>query len=259
MIIYAFRAKSIKKAALLIFAGIICIAITIALIYNLQDISVFATASRDLPIYYVDSREKTAAITFDCAWGDSDIPQILDTLKKENVYATFFIVGQWAEKYPNTVKMIADAGHDVANHGYSHLRMGALDPGKISSEITLCSQKLEQISGKKVDLFRPPYGDYSNNVVATARKLNHHTIQWNVDSLDWKPGISQQEILNRVMNKIKPGAIILFHNDTPHTAKILPTIISTLKNNGYSLQPVSNLIMRENYRIDFDGKQKSKE
>ena len=155
--------------------------------------------------------------------------------------------------------MIAAEGHDIANHSYSHLRMGALDNARITSEIQLCGDKLREVSGKKIDLFRPPYGDYSNNVVATARKLGYYTIQWNVDSLDWKPDIGVGEIKNRVVTRLDPGSIILFHNDTAHTAAILPEIIDAIKNMGYRLVPVSELILREDFYMDFDGRQKKKE
>ncbi|MGI6777018.1 MAG: polysaccharide deacetylase family protein [Acetivibrionales bacterium] len=214
---------------------------------------------RDIPIYSVECNGKKASITFDCAWGAEDIPKILDILKNENVKATFFIVGQWAEKFPEKVKMIANDGHDIGNHSYSHLRMGALDREKIKSEISLGGTKLSTISGRKVELFRPPYGDYSNNVVSVARSLGYYTIQWNVDSLDWKPGISRDYILSRVVTGIKPGSIILFHNDTPHTVAILPDIIKSLKKGGYEFLPVSQLIIRDNYEIDFEGRQRRKE
>lgn len=214
--------------------------------------------SRDLPIYCVESNEKKASITFDCAWGADDIPNILNTLEKENIKATFFLVGLWAEKFPETVKLIAEKGHDVANHSYSHIRMGVVDNQRIKEEIVKCNQVLEKLTGEKVDLFRPPYGDYNNSVVAGARKEGCYTIQWDVDSLDWKPGITQEEILNRITKRIQPGSIILFHNDTPHTAKLLPTIIAELKKEGYSFVPVSELIMRDNYYIDHEGRQKRK-
>lgn len=197
--------------------------------------------------------------SIDSAWGADDIPQILEVLKGRDVKATFFIVGQWADKFPDKVKMIAAEGHDIANHSYSHLRMGALDHARITSEIQLCGDKLGEVSGKKIDLFRPPYGDYSNNVVAAARKLGYYTIQWNVDSLDWKPDIGIEEIKNRVVTKLDPGSIILFHNDTAHTAAILPEIIDTVKNMDYRLVPVSELILRDNFYMDFDGRQKKKE
>lgn len=217
------------------------------------------TVKKELPIYSVDMLEKKAAITFDCAWGAEDIPDILKTLKKENIHATFFIVGQWAEKYPQAVKSIAEEGHDIANHSYSHLKMSSLDRERLTSEITNCTKILEDISGKPVDLFRVPYGDYNNQVISRANELGYAPIQWSVDSLDWKPGIRQQEILDRVMKKLSPGAIILFHNDTPHTAKILPSMIQKLRGAGYDFLPVSEMIFSDRYYIDAEGKQKRKE
>ena len=211
--------------------------------------------NREIPIYSVQCEDKKASITFDCAWGDSDIPQILEILKNEDVKATFFIVGQWAEKFPDKVKLIAQEGHDIASHSYSHLRMGALTEEKIRSEIIECGKTLAELSGKKIDLFRAPYGDYNNDVVNIARELGYYTIQWDVDSLDWKPDISREYIIERVISRTKPGSIILFHNDTTHTANVLPTIISSLKKSGYKLVPVSELIMRDNYTINFEGRQ----
>jgi polysaccharide deacetylase family sporulation protein PdaB len=244
--------KKLIKYLFIIIAVII--AISALSITGMNTIGVFSS-KKEIPIYYFDCNEKKAAITFDCAWGASDIPAILEALEQENVKATFFIVGQWAEKYPEEVKLIAEKGHDVANHSYSHLRMGALDREKIKSEILKCSEKLAALSGQKIELFRPPYGDYSNNVVGVARELGYYTIQWNIDSLDWRPGISREEIMNRITERIRPGSIILFHNDTHHTAKILPDIIAELKKKGYVFEPVSKLIIRDNYKIDHEGKQ----
>lgn len=217
--------------------------------------SVFS-AQRQVPIYSVDTDEKLAAVTFDCAWGADDMPRILETLKEADVKATFFMVGQWAEKNPEIVKQMAKEGHDIANHSYSHFRMGSLDRGKINSEIKKCGDELEKLTGSKCDLFRAPYGDYSDSLLSEARQLGYYTIQWNVDSLDWKPGISKTEILQRIRNKIVPGSIILFHNDTPYTAELLPEIIAELKAGGYKLIPASELIMRQDYYIDHEGRQK---
>ena len=219
-------------------------------------IGVFST-QRKIPIYSVDTEEKLAAITFDCAWGADDIPQILDTLKAADIKATFFMVGQWAEKNPEMVKLMAQGGHDTANHSYSHLRMGGLDGGKANSEIKKCGEIIEKLTGSKCELFRAPYGDYSNVLLSEAKQLGYYTIQWDVDSLDWKPGISKEEILQRIEAKIKPGSIILFHNDTPHTAKLLPEIISKLDAQGYRFVPISELIIREKYYIDNEGRQRT--
>lgn len=240
---------------LLVFFATVLI-ISAVSIKGMEALGVFSS-NRQTPIYSVDSAKKAAAITFDCAWGADDIPDILATLKQENIKATFFIVGQWAEKYPESVKMISQDGHDIANHSYSHLRMGTLDRSKINSEIQLCSDVLKQLSGVKCDLFRAPYGDYNNTLIDEARLQGYYTIQWDVDSLDWKPGISKGEIMQRIKMKIKPGSIILFHNDTPLTAKILPEIISELKEKGYEFIPVSELIIKDNYYIDEEGCQKN--
>ena len=244
---------------LLIYLLVLAATVLAISAFSLKGMDVLGVFSnqREIPIYSVDVPDKVASITFDCAWGADDIPEILATLKEADIKATFFIVGQWAEKYPEAVKMMAQDGHDIANHSYSHLRMGSLDRAKISSEIKQCNKSLELLSGVKCDLFRAPYGDYNNSLIVEARQQGYYTIQWDVDSLDWKPGISQEEILQRIKTKIKPGSIILFHNDTPHTAKLLPEIISELKAKGYGFIPVSKLIIREHYYIDDEGRQKN--
>lgn len=243
----------VKYLVMAIVAAILVICTSIA---GKSAIGVF-NSDKQLPIYSVETADKKAAITFDCAWGADDIPDILDTLNKENVKATFFVVGQWAEKYGETVKMISDAGHDIGNHGYSHLRMGVLDTNRNNSEISKCSEVLEGITGKKVDLFRAPYGDYNNSLITLAKNLGCFTIQWNVDSLDWKPDIGKDEIMTRIKSKLVPGSILLFHNDTNHTAAMLGDIIKNIKNSGYEIVPVSSLILRNDYTIDYEGRQRA--
>lgn len=249
------KCKKIPKE--IIIAFVIIFALFFAISYTARSVGVFNT-ERHLPIYSVETEQSKVAITFDCAWGASDIPAILDILKKENVKASFFMVGQWAEKFPDAVKLIANDGHDVANHGYSHLRMSTIGKEKCKSEIELCNQKLEEISGSKVLLFRPPYGDYNNMVIDTCNDLGSYPIQWNVDSLDWKKEMSKQAILDRILKSTKPGAIILFHNDTQYTVELLPQIISELKAKGLEFASVSELIMKDNYYIDDQGRQQRK-
>lgn len=253
MKIFVFKLRDCTKY--LIAAALLVLIVAFIASLHPPVIGVF-NDSKELPIYSVESSSKDVAITFDCAWGAQDIPDILEILKKNDVKATFFIVGQWAEKFPEVVRQIAQGGHDIANHSYSHLRMGAIDSGRVSSEISLCGEKLKKITGNKVELFRAPYGDYNNTVVREAKSLGYYTIQWDVDSLDWKPGISQESIISRISQRVKPGSIILFHNDTVHTATILPSVIKMLKDQGYNLQPVSKMILRDNYYMDYDGTQR---
>ncbi|NMA33912.1 MAG: polysaccharide deacetylase family protein [Clostridiaceae bacterium] len=242
-----------KIVCLLVLAGI-CLLMALTAFH--EDMAGVFASKREIPVYSVETDENLAALTFDCAWGADDIPQILDTLKKVDVRATFFMVGQWAEKNPEMVRAMADEGHDVANHSYSHFRMGSLNRDMQGSEIKKCGDVLERLTGKKCDLFRAPYGDYSNSLIQEARKLGYFTIQWDVDSLDWKPGISREEIKQRIRSRVRKGSIILFHNDTRHTAKLLPEIIEELQSGGYKLVPVSELILRDGYIIDHEGRQK---
>jgi peptidoglycan/xylan/chitin deacetylase (PgdA/CDA1 family) len=180
---YVFKLSTILKVLLFITA--ILFSGLLLLNYNDNAVIAFKT-ERQIPIYSVDCEDKKIAVTFDCAWGSDDIASILQTLKEHDVKATFFLVGTWAKKYPESVKMISDNGHDIANHSYTHVKMGNIDNGRIREEIIRCDKVLKDITGKQVDLFRPPYGEYNNNVVSIASQLNHYTIQWDVELIDTK-------------------------------------------------------------------------
>ena len=252
MKIITFNLKKTFLAMLLIPVLTICV----ALFLNTGDkiLRVFSN-EKLIPIYCVESQSKKVSITINCAWGDGDIPYILDVLKQRDVKATFFIVGHWAEKFPDTVKSIQNEGHEIANHSYSHLIMSKLEQDKIIEEIRLCQNTLEKITGVEPVLFRAPYGDYNNNVLKAADELGCYSIQWDVDSLDWKKNISKENLIDRVVKKTSAGSIILFHNDTQHTADALPIIIDKLQTQGYELVPVSKMLLKEGYEINFEGRQ----
>lgn len=210
---------------------------------------------RDLPIYCVDKGdEKVASLSFDAAWGNEDTQQLIDILGKYNVKATFFVVGEWVDKYPESVKALADAGHEIMNHSDTHPHMTKLSKEKMKEELTNCNNKIESITGKKPNLFRAPYGDYNNDVISAMRECGCYTIQWDVDSLDWKD-LSGDEIFKRVTDRVKPGSIILFHNAAKHTPEALPKIIEKLQSDEYNLIPISQIIYTDNYEIDNSGKQ----
>lgn len=211
---------------------------------------------RDLPIYCVQKseEEKVIAISFDAAWGNEDTHTLIEILDKYDVKTTFFVVGSWVDKYPESVKALSDAGHEIMNHSNSHPHMTALSKEQMIEEVEKCDEKIEKITGVKPTLFRAPYGDYNNDVVGAMRESGHYTIQWDVDSLDWK-NLSPEEITERVISKVKPGSIVLFHNAALHTPEALPTILETLQKDGYKIVPVSELIIKENYRMDTAGMQ----
>lgn len=209
----------------------------------------------DIPIYSVETDEKKCAITFDCAWGADDIPHILEILDQYEAKATFFIVGLWAEKYPDMVKLMDQKGHEVANHGYAHLHMASIPEEKMVEDIERCSETLNKITGGSVRLFRPPYGEYNALLVRASKKLGYPMIQWDCDSLDWKKTMTKENIYDRVIKKTSNGSIILFHNDTQFTEDVLPDILKTLKDTGYTCVTVSDMLLKEPYKIRYDGRQ----
>ena len=214
------------------------------------------SSSRSLPIYSVETDEKKIAISFDCAWGVEYTDKLLDAMEKNDVRCTFFAVQFWVEKYPEYVKKIIDAGHEMGTHSRTHPYMSKLTEAQIRDELTTSSQAIEALTGKKVTLFRPPYGDYNNLLIDTCKDMGIYPIQWDVDSLDWK-NLSATEIALRIVNGTKNGSIILCHNNGLHTAEALPMIFSTLKNRGYEFVPISELIYKDNYTIDHNGRQHS--
>lgn len=213
-------------------------------------------STRSLPIYSVDVDEKKIAISFDCAWGVDFTDKLLEVMEKNDIRCTFFAVQFWVEKYPEYVEKITAAGHEIGTHSRTHSYMSKLSEAEIVDELTTSSQAIERLTGKKVTLFRPPYGDYNNLLINTCNRMGLYPIQWDVDSLDWK-NLSASEIAMRVINGVKNGSIILCHNNALHTAEALPLIFSTLKNRGYEFVPISELIYKENYHIDGAGTQRN--
>ena len=191
-------------------------------------------------------------------WGNEDTEQLIEILEKYNVKATFFVVGEWVDKYPDSVKALSDAGHEVMNHSNTHPHMTQISKEKMKEEVDACNDKITKVTGKRPNLFRAPYGDYNNDVVQAVRECGCYTIQWDVDSLDWKD-LSAVEITKRVTERVKPGSIVLFHNAAKHTPEALPGIIEKLQGDGYQFVPISELIYTENYAIDQAGKQYRKQ
>ena len=251
MYLFTLSRKKIIRGLLLIVVFIL----TITCIYGTGVHSVFfGYASKKLPIYYVKTDEKKVAISFDCAWGVDYTDKLLTVMKEENVYCTFFMVEFWAKKYPEHVKKIDDYGHEIGTHSATHPHMSKLNSETMIKELSTSKQVIEDLTGKKVELFRPPFGEYNDLLIETATQLGLYTIQWDVDSLDWK-NLSAKEISDRVLSKVKNGSIVLFHNQGLHTAEALPTIIKGLKNKGYTFVPIGELIYKDNFKMAVDGAQ----
>ena len=238
------------------FIGLLCIAFAITVVVGLflnENMSV-AKSNRKLPIYSVDTTHKKIAITFDAAWTNQDTKDLIDILKKHNAKATFFIVGDWAEKFPESVKAFYDAGHTIANHSDTHKAFSKCSREEIRKEIINCNKKLEAITGAPVTLVRAPSGDYTDQSLDVCKELNMTMIQWNCDSLDYTK-ISTDEIVNRVVKGTTNGSILLFHNGVENTAPALDKILTELKKQGYSFVSVEDLIYKEDFYFDHTGKQ----
>lgn len=187
-------------------------------------------------------------------WGNEDTQTLIDILGKYNIKATFFVVGSWVDKYPESVKALHDAGHEIMNHSDTHPHMTQLSADQMNTEVNSCSDKIEAITGVRPTLFRPPYGDYNDKVVSTLRDSGYFTIQWDVDSHDWM-NKGSENVVSRVLSKTQPGSILLFHNAAKDTPPALPTIIDGLIKEGYEFLPVSKIIYKDNYTIDHTGRQ----
>ena len=223
---------------------------------SLETVETSATANNKLvPIYSVDTTEKKLSLTMNCAWNADDIDSILATLDKYNVKITFFMVGEWVDKYPEVVKKISDAGHEIANHSDNHKHVNNLSYEENVKEIINCSNKIKEITGKETVLYRGPYGEYNNTVIKAANDNNHKMIQWSIDTLDYN-GLDTEQIWDRLNNKIDNGSIVLMHNGTEHTAIALGKIIENIQQREFKIVPVSELIYSNNYVVDSNGVQK---
>lgn len=222
-----------------------------------QAVSVSSTINgKELPIYCVETDEKKVALSFDAAWGNEDTQKILEILAKHNVHTTFFMTGGWVDSYPEDVKAILAGGHDLGNHSENHKNMSQISNDDKEQELMKVHEKVKNLTGYEMFLFRPPYGDYDNDVIKTATKCGYYPIQWDVDSLDWKDyGIDS--IVNTVCSNkhLGNGSIILCHNGAKFTADALDTLITNLKGQGYEIVPISELIYRDGYHMDAEGRQ----
>lgn len=215
-----------------------------------------AVTGKELPIYCVQTEEPKIALTFDAAWGNDDTQEILKILKKHDVKVTFFMTGGWVESYPDDVKRILAEGHDLGNHSQNHKNMSQLSDAEKEKEIMSVHDQVKELTGYDMFLFRPPYGDYDTKLIKVARKCNYYPIQWDVDSLDWKD-YGTDAIINMVTQNehLGNGSIILCHNGAKYTVEALDTLIQTLKDAGYQFVPLSELIYKDNYHMDHEGRQ----
>ena len=246
-----------KQKIVTYFVSVLAVIVLFLVAENIKEEKVVETVSGDerlLPIYNVETDEKKVAFTMNCAWNADDIDSILETLEKNNVKITFFMVGEWIDKYQEAVKKISEAGHEIANHSDTHKHVNNLSYEENVEEIKKANEKIKNITGKENILYRAPYGEYNNTVIKAAKENGYITIQWNLDTLDYT-GLTGEEMWKRLEKKLKNGDIILSHNGTAHTADSLDMLIKNIKTKGFEIVKVSDLIYEDNYKININGTQ----
>lgn len=193
------------------------------------------------------SSKREVALTFDDAPDERFTPQVLDVLKSEGVKATFFVVGNRVEAYPEIVKRMIDEGHVVGNHSYSHANLPKLSDADFRDQIMRTDQVIQSISGYNPTFIRPPYGNISENQILWLASQHKVIVNWNVDSLDWK-GLNAEQVKTNVLAHVHPGSIVLQHaaggigEDLSGSVQALPDIIKTLRNDGVKLVTVPELL-----------------
>lgn len=250
-----------RKNRTFIALSLICVLMMFSLIMKNTSKEVLKNVTEEQPIFRVDRQDKSISLTFDINWAETEyLYSILDLLDKYNVKGTFFIMGGWVNYTPeNKEKLlkIHEGGHEVANHSYIHPSFTKIGEERIKEELEKTDKIIEETIGVKTKLFRFPSGEYNKQSFNTVTALGYKCIQWDADSVDWKQSGSDIEY-ERIMKKVKPGSILLFHNNAKYTPENLDRIISNLQGEGYNFIPVGELIYNENYYIDEQGEQRKK-
>jgi len=225
-----------KKKIILWLVLLVLIVIFIA---SLQMISINTMNYYD-PIYKGEADEKDIAFACNVVWGNEYLPEILRILKENDIRITFFIGGDWATKNSDELNTIYKEGHELGNHGENHKKQSQLNIEQNKREILKAEESIKNVTGVKTTLFAPPYGDVNKTVVDTAETLGYKVIMWSIDTIDWNTK-DYTQIVERVEKKQHNGAIVLMH-PTEVTVKALPFMIKSLKEKGYRISTVSEVL-----------------
>jgi polysaccharide deacetylase family sporulation protein PdaB len=246
-----FTGKKIKR--IVVLSSLAAATAAVGIVAALTSVGTQA-AERKLPIYCVERGDKKISLTFDVAWENSNTDELIEILDDYDASATFFVTGDWCDRYPDDVKKFYDAGHEIQNHSDEHPHIEGININDLISDTREAARKIKMITGEEPTLYRAPYGEYDDTSLTTLEGMGYKVIQWDVDSVDWNDP-SPEEITKKVLENVKSGSILLFHNDLDNTTQALPQILSQLKDDGYEFVTVSDLIYTESYSIDANGMQ----
>ena len=251
MFTYTTSRKKLLRTIIIVLAALTVIAMIIMAVAKGSKV---VAAEKKVPIYAVSRADNHISITFDCAWGNSNTDLLLSLLKDANATATFFVTGEFCDKYPEDVKKMYQAGHEIGNHSDLHPHVEGININDLIEDTRECSRKIKMITGEEPKIYRAPYGEYDDNTVSTIEGMGMKMIQWSVDSIDWQEP-DADTIIERVISKTESGSILLFHNDLENTSQALPDVLTKLKQKGFSFVKVSDLVYFDSYHIDNSGVQ----
>ncbi|WP_156424269.1 polysaccharide deacetylase family protein [Bacillus sp. FJAT-27445] len=192
------------------------------------------------PVYKGHPSKPMVSLAVNVAWGNEYLPDMLAVLKEHNVLASFFLEGNWVKKNPELAKMIADAGHEIGNHSYSHADMKKISKDKALEELRKTNEVIKATTGIKCVWFAPPSGSIGLDTATIAAEMGLGTVMWTVDTIDWRKP-SPETILNRVSSRVGNGSIILMHPTEP-TAKALERMILSIKEKKLKIAPISEML-----------------
>ena len=257
MVVFSLKGK-LKLVVVLIILAVVLGAGCFFLNDAKELVSMVAGKDAVKPIYQVDTDEKKVAISFDACWGAERTDKLLEILDDNDVKATFFLVNIWLEDYPEKAKEIVAKGHEIGLHSNTHPHFTQLSKEEMEKELKANKEMVKKVTGYDATVFRPPFGDYNNQVIETITNLGLTPIQWSVDSLDWKEELSAQNITKRIMERVGKGAVILMHNDGQYTPEVIKVVLPELKRQGYTIVPVSELLIKGDWYVDSNGIQRKK-
>lgn len=216
-------------------------------------LGVWASTDIDSRVYLkavcrVRTTEKSVALTFDDGPDERMTLRVLEVLKRYDVPATFFLVGEKVEQYPEMVRRMAAEGHIVANHSYTHAAVFPLRRHKkIVRELQLCRQAVYQVIGKTPLWFRPPFGVTNPPIARAVRQLGLRTIGWSIRSLDTVAYRRRDKVCERIVKRLTPGGIILLHDRCGQADRLLEMLIEAVRRQGYEFTSLQNLLDSKAY------------
>lgn len=205
--------------------------------------SVFSAEDEPVALTKGNKDEANVALTFNISWGEEKVHDILRQLKQNNVQATFFVSGEWAERHPDIIEKISEADHELGMLGYRYKSYLEQDIEQVHKDLLRAKEVFRKLGYKDIKLVRAPSGKLNKEIIELAEKLGLQVVHWRVNPNDWKnPGTDK--IVNTVMKETTNGDIILLHasDSVKQTAEALKTILPGLKSKGFSLVTVTELI-----------------